>query len=317
MTKLDSCKYRKHIQLWQSTFPSLVLLVLLPLKSTAQPPSFKVGQEVITKYPTSLRVGAQVVEDGGKFRVYRVEQVNGDWLLIVEGSVSGWAKSNDVVPLDQAIDFYTHEIRRNQVSTVAYMRRGVIWGMKGETDIAIADFSESIRLNPNNVTAYLYRGNTWRGKTKHEPDKAISDYDMAIRLDPKLEAAYYGRGIAWRMKREYDKAIADWNDAIRLDPNFQWAFHRRAWLWATCPDPKYRDGKKAISSATRACELSEWHSDTFLGALAAAYAEAGDFEKAVEWQEKANKLYLNDEEKKKGEERLKLFQEKRPYWDEG
>jgi hypothetical protein len=34
---------------------------------------------------------------------------------------------------------------------------------------------------------------------------------------------------------------------------------------------------------------------------------------AVEWQEKANKLYADADARKKGEDRLKLYKEKKPY----
>ena len=121
------------------------------------------------------------------------------------------------------------------------------------------------------------------------------------------------RGTAWRHKKEYDKAIADYTEAIRLDPQYALAFNSRAWLWATCPDPKFRDDKKAVESATSACELSEWKNAGHIDTLAAAYAETGDFGKAVEWQEKATKLYTDAEDKKKGEERLKLYKDKKPY----
>jgi hypothetical protein len=87
----------------------------------------------------------------------------------------------------------------------------------------------------------------------------------------------------------------------------------RAWLWATCPDARYRDGKRAVESATRACELSEWKDAVFIDSLAAANAEAGDFEAAVKWQSKANELYPAAEDKKQEEERLKLYREKKPY----
>ena len=56
--------------------------------------------------------------------------------------------------------------------------------------------------------------------------------------------------------------------------------------YATCPDDKYRDGKKAVENASKAYQLDDgkhWHC---LGTLAAAYAESGDFEKAKEWEAK-------------------------------
>ncbi len=47
--------------------------------------------------------------------------------------------------------------------------------------------------------------------------------------------------------------------------------------------------------------------------LAAAYAEAGDFEKAVATQEKANRLLTDAPNKTIGAERLKLFKARQPY----
>ncbi len=46
-----------------------------------------VGTNVVTKYPVPLRVGGQVVDDGAAFRIYEVEEVNGDrlWLAVRRG----------------------------------------------------------------------------------------------------------------------------------------------------------------------------------------------------------------------------------------
>ena len=108
-------------------------------------------------------------------------------------------------------------------------------------------------------------------------------------------------------------AIADYKEAIRLDCTFARAYHALAWLWATCPEESYRDGKRAVEFATRACGLSDWKEAFNLRALAAAYAEVGEFDKAVEWEEKAIQLYANADDRKKGEERLKLYKDKKPY----
>ena len=82
---------------------------------------------------------------------------------------------------------------------------------------------------------------------------------------------------------------------------------------ATCPDGIWRDGKGAVEFATRACELTAWKETSSLDMLAAAYAETGEFDKAVRWQEKANMQYTDADERRKGEERLKLYKEKKPY----
>ena len=50
-----------------------------------------------------------------------------------------------------------------------------------------------------------------------------------------------------------------------------------------------------------------------LATLAAAYAEVGEFDKAVEWEEKAIQLYANADDRKKGEVRLKLYKDRKPY----
>ena len=353
-----------------------------------------IGQRVITHYGAVLQIGNQVVDDEkrstnlavsgkdrGISRIYRVDQVNGNWLWLKaenEG-VEGWVKAEFVIPYDQAIDYFTNQIRANPSERSWYTRRGNVWKDKGEYDIAIADCNEAIRLDPSSEIAFVCRGIAWKAKKeydkaiadyneairldpkftmaflnrgvawhhKKDDDKAIADYDQAIRLDPSYANSYISRGVSWEAKKEYDKAIADYseairanpkyalayrnrggiwyvkkeynkaiadyNETIRLDPTNAWSYNIRAWLWATCPDERIRDGKKAVESATHACELSQWKSANDVDTLAAACAEVGTFDKALEWQEKANKLYADTGDRKKGEDRIKLYKDKKPY----
>ena len=62
-----------------------------------------------------------------------------------------------------------------------------------------------------------------------------------------------------------------------------------------------------------ACEMSGWARPNFLDTLAAAYAAAGDFDRAVEYQQKA--LSFPDFEKedgKGGRDRLRLYMQRKP-----
>ena len=270
-----------------------VALTVAPASAIAQATSRDtwIGQRVFTRFGTVLKVGGQIADDERisenlaasgqhrrEVRVYRVEQTNGSWLWLKyeKKGISGWVQSANVIPYDQAIDYYTSQLRSNPTA-MAYEGRGAVWQLTGEHDIAICDFNE------------------------------------AIRLDPKSDTAYFDRGLAWKSKRAYEKAIADFNEAIRLEPKYAGPYNNRAWLWATCPDAKFRDGKRAVESALRANELTSGKNAYYVGTLAASYAEAGDFVKAVEYQQKANKLDSDDDAKKRGEDRLKLYKEKKPY----
>ena len=215
---------------------------------------------------------------------------------------------------DKAIADFAEAIRLDPKLAVAYHNRGNAWGAKKEFDKAIADYTEAIRLDfklASLASAYHNRGGAWGAKK--EFDKAIADFAEAIRLDPKDAVAYHNRGNVWDDKKEYDKAIADYDEAIRLDPKYARAYNARAWLWATCPDAKFRDGKRAVESATPACELSDWKDANNLDTLAAACAEAGDFDAAVKWQEKANGMFEDSESKEKGRAHLDLYRAKKPY----
>ena len=168
-------------------------------------------------------------------------------------------------------------------------------------------------MQPTDARAFLIRGHQWWWKNEY--DKALADYNEAIRRDANEDEAFLNRAQIWQLKNEHDKAFADFAEAARLNPTYDGAFKGQAWIWATCPDAKYRDGRKAVDSATTACELTEWKSSVNIDVLAAAYAEVGEFEKAVEYEEKALRLTLDPSVREEREDRLALYKNKMPYRD--
>ncbi|MGO9468433.1 MAG: hypothetical protein ACLQVF_30230, partial [Isosphaeraceae bacterium] len=116
----------------------------------------------------------------------------------------------------------------------------------------------------------------------------------------------------WKAKGRYDKALANFKEAVALGPKNSCAASGQAWIWATCPDARYRDGQKALGAATRACELSAWKNACCLSALAAACAEVGEYEKAVSWETKAKAIQSDPSRKAECGARLALYRQKKP-----
>ena len=183
---------------------------------------------------------------------------------------------------------------------------------------AIANYNVAISLNKGFSLAYNNRGDALLRMGKK--DEAIADFEEAIKLSPKFVMALSNLGVARYRKMEYDKAIANFKDAIHLAKSlgseYPDAYNRLAWLLATCPAERFRDGAKAVEYAEKACKELDFKDFFALDTLGAAYAENGQFDKAVETQKSAIALLsgspdrqLSDEAKK----RIQLYSERKPY----
>ncbi|MHC5539436.1 tetratricopeptide repeat protein [Singulisphaera rosea] len=260
-----------------------------------------VGRRVFTPY----------AKDRAIAHVYRVDKTQGERLWLVSETTGNgrWARAKYVVPYEEAIEFYSRAIQSRPQPNY-YISRGMAWIDQGRTDLAITDYDGAIDLDPEDPRIYLLRA--YARISRKELETAIADLDEAIRLEPESSTAYNTRGQVRYSLEQYGKAIPDYLEAIRLDPTDPAKHNGPAWLWATCPDPEFRNGKKAVESALRACELSGWKEAAFLDTLAAAYAEASDFTKAAEWQGKALELCAFQLQPS-FKERLNLYLEKKPY----
>ncbi|HWB58198.1 MAG TPA: tetratricopeptide repeat protein, partial [Chthoniobacteraceae bacterium] len=183
--------------------------------------------------------------------------------------------------MESAFADYNNAIKLNPDYAEAFYRRGAVYAL-GDTDNAIKDFSDAIRANPDYAPPYVFRGAI--EVDNGDADKALADADKAISLDAANAGAYLVRGNANADLQNASKAAADYADAIRLDPKSAKSFVAYAWLLATNPDDTVRDGRKALEYAQKANELYHSKEPTCLRALAAAYAETGDFAQAVNYE---------------------------------
>ena len=88
------------------------------------------------------------------------------------------------------------------------------------------------------------------------------------------------------------------------------------WILATYPQARVRDARLAVELGERAAELTGHKDAGILDTLAAAYAESGDFEKAVEHENRAIELArgkANASAVSEYEKHLAVYKDDRPW----
>jgi hypothetical protein len=98
-----------------------------------------------------------------------------------------------------------------------------------------------------------------------------------------------------------------------IDPSVN---NNLAWSFATSPDPTKRNGAKAVELAEDACRQTEHEVTIMVGTLAAAYAEAGRFDKAIATAQEACTLAAKNGETnllQKNQTFLSLYLHHMPY----
>jgi tetratricopeptide (TPR) repeat protein len=134
---------------------------------------------------------------------------------------------------------------------------------------AVGDYTVAIKLAPDKVLPYIKRGGIFYrlGKIDH----ALADFDRWLELTPNDARGYVARAGLHTRRRTYDLALADLERAVRLDASNPAALNGLAWLLATCPEERFRNGKRAVMLAQRGCEKNRvWFC---VSTLAAALAE--------------------------------------------
>jgi tetratricopeptide (TPR) repeat protein len=196
---------------------------------------------------------------------------------------------------------------------------GNLYFRKGEYDEAIAAYERVLEFKRDYPMAHFNLGKTYLEIDQLQP--AEQELQEAIALDPNYVKAYHYLGVAYGQRGHHDAATEQFEKALELEPCYgpsyyhllktmaaRWEFelmpeviamgeHRcgdsasvldsLAWMLATWPEPQARNGAEAVRLATRACELEQPSSWRYLATLAAAQAEARQFDEALRTAERA------------------------------
>lgn len=247
-------------------------------------------------------------------------------------------------------------LARNQACPLAHNNLGTLLYLRGETSDAVAHYRAAIKGSSNYYEALYNLGLTqanvgeWdeaielyrqainfyprfpdalnslgfalcaRGK----PDEAIKYFHEAIRLKPDFAGAHYNLALALFHKSETSEASNECQTAMRLTANSRIyisleeivTLNNDAWKFATSAEATTRDGSRAVTLAKEACDRTFFQQPIFIGTLAAAYAEAGQFEDAISTAQKACAIAAQQGQTnilKSNQELLKLYQHHQPF----
>lgn len=146
--------------------------------------------------------------------------------------------------------------------------------------------------------------------------RALKNLQEALRIAPKNVDAHYDMAIFLSRNGRPEEAMGHYEEVLRLRPYHVDALNNMAWILATARSPKIRDGSRAVNLAELACQLSFDKDPFFVDTLAAAYAEAGRFDRAVATAKKAIEMARLHGDKELSEaigRRLKLYDAGRPF----
>ncbi len=150
------------------------------------------------------------------------------------------------------------------------------------------------------------------------PDRRLAACSSAIAAGkltgPELAAAYTIRGEIYSASGLHQSAVEDLDRALGAGSRDAEVYNTLAWLLATSTQDALRNAQRAKELALTACELTRYQEPNFVDTLAAAHAEAGEFEEAQRLQKKALESAAFDKRfGKEARERLALYAAGRPY----
>jgi tetratricopeptide (TPR) repeat protein len=166
-----------------------------------------------------------------------------------------------------------------------FFERGTVKMLSGKLESALEDLSQCVKLEPEYAPAYSSRAAIFTRKGFYQ--RALKDIKTALSLHPQNINYRHNRAVIFTALGRYREAIEDYEHVIKLNPKSGGSYNNLAWLLSTVKDPAYRDCRKAIFYARKALRIDK--NESWMDTLAAAYAECGNFEKAVSIEEEAYK----------------------------
>jgi len=162
----------------------------------------------------------------------------------------------------------------------AHGNLGMLLVRQGDWDRGEEHLRRALELSPNytsalvNLANLLTRRENWRG--------ALTYYRQAVHLEPYKPLPRQNLATVLLRMGKAPEAVSALREALRLNPHSGDLRIQLAWILATCEDATVRDGQEALRLAEEAGQQAGYRQCLVLNALAAAYAELGQYDEACQ-----------------------------------
>jgi tetratricopeptide (TPR) repeat protein len=179
---------------------------------------FAPGSEVVLKVPELPLFDDVRVISGEEHLTFTVERAESGRLLLVsrDNTVRGWVFTEQIVPFEQATDYFDHVLLNDKQNLDAYWVLGRLWLYQNDNDRALVNFKRAIGRFSDQPEYYLSRSLALL--RKRQVVKALEDCEMVLRLDPDSAKGRLIREKAQLAKQDYQGAMAALEQVFRIDP---------------------------------------------------------------------------------------------------
>jgi tetratricopeptide (TPR) repeat protein len=211
---------------------------------------------------------------------------------------------------------FRHALAVTTNNDVAQNNLGIVFLRQGKLDEAISLLQAAVDLRPDNSPAHenLAKALLQEGKVTD----ALIHYQKLLELQPDNIEVHNIVGTVLIQQGRIREGVDEWQKVLAIQPDNGNALSNLAWVFATSPDDSLRNGTKAVRLAEEALRISGRRIPIIYRTLAAAYAESGDFSKAIQTAQEGVELASSQGNAGLATElqgNIALYQEQQPLRD--
>jgi Flp pilus assembly protein TadD len=185
---------------------------------------------------------------------------------------------------------------------------------QGRARAAVAHAELALAGDPQNPRMLANAGLAQFGSGRF--DESVGLFRAALNGAPSDATIHFHLANSLQTIGDSTAAVRHYRESLRYRPGWPFAGNNLAWILATHEDAALRDGAEAVRLAEQSCQATGFDDVTTLATLAAAYAEAGQFEQAIATNRRAIDLLQlkgQSESVKQLVDRQGLFESHQPY----